>query len=396
VNFAELSLDATTSAFLDQVRAFLDELVTDDVHEEEWRTGSGHHDRVHRALGARGWLYPTWPPEEGGVGATELEGALFEHELVERDVPTVSRGTTRLVAGAVRRWMPADVQAELLPLMGRGELLAALGYTEPDGGSDLASVRTRAVRDGDDWVIAGQKMFTTGAQHCDYAFALTRTDPDLPKHKGLTTFLVPLKVPGVEIQAVHTVGGERTNMVFFDDVRVPDRLRVGPVNEGWAVVNGPLNAERGIDEAASLPLEEQPAHDVWKYVATMARTLHHAVEWAFSADHDGRRPIDDAVVRNRLARLAVDVELARATPGPMGRIVSSETLIRGTAEVLDLIGPRALIRRRQRGAIADGWFEYAHRYAQGTAIYGGTTDITRNVVAEQFLGLPRSRPASRT
>ncbi len=298
-----------------------------------------------------------------------------------------------MVVPSVERWLAEDLSRDLLLAAARGEILFCLGYTEPDGGSDLAAARTRAVRDGDEWLIQGQKMFTTGAQHCDYAFLLARTDLDAPKHKGLTMFLVPLRVPGVEIQAVHTLGGERTNMVFFDNVRVADSHRMGPENQGWMVLNAPLNVEHGMDEGGPKPLEELPGAYA-PAIGPLIDALRAAIAWAAETDADGRRPIDDPEVRARLAEVELDLAVAGVTPGPLGRVLSSGVFIRDAAELVDIVGADALISRQQPGAVGDGAIEFAHRFAQGHAIYGGTTDIFRNMIAEKFLGMPRSRPRS--
>jgi 3-oxocholest-4-en-26-oyl-CoA dehydrogenase alpha subunit len=386
VNFAPLELDQRAAAFLDEVTAFLDEHLTDAVHEEEWETGAGHNVAFHKALGARGWIVPAWPVERGGAGRSAFEEGLLERELAARHAPTITKGTTRLVLSAVEAHGSPELQADVLPGVASGDICFCLGYTEPDAGSDLAAARTRAVRDGDEWVINGQKMFTTGAQNCRYAFLVTRTNPDVPKHRGLTMFLCPLDE--VEIQAVHTLGGERTNMVFFDDARVADRYRLGPVDGGWGVLLGPLSAEHGMGADAGPPLDTPGG----MYGKATVDALRAAIEWAEQPGADGARPLDDPTVRRRLARSALDLEAMSHAPGPMGRIVSSEYLIRTARDLLDLVGPAGLLAHGADGAIGGGWLEYAHRFAQGTATYGGTTDVHRNIIAERMLGLPRSSP----
>lgn len=386
MNFAPLELDAETSAFRDQVLAFLDEHLTDDVHEDEWETGAGHNKAFHRALGERGWLVPTWPESEGGAGLTPFQAAIIERELAARHAPTITKGTTSLVLSAVVEHATQRVKDEVLGGVASGDICFCLGYTEPDAGSDLAAARTRAIRDGDEWIIDGQKMFTTGAQNCHYAFLVTRTNPDVAKHKGITMFLCPLD--GVEIQAVHTLGGERTNMVFFDNHRISDEYRLGDVDKGWSVLMGPLNAEHGMG-ADHGPVVESRGGMYGKATIDAVAT---AVEWARRADADGMRPIDDPDVRRRLARAELDIETMTLAPGPMGRIVSSENLIRSARDLIDLVGADGLLEHGADGAIGDGWLEYCHRYAQGTATYGGTTDVHRNIIAERMLGLPRSTP----
>lgn len=390
MDFRPIDLDDKTLAFWTEVRAFLDEHVTESVFDEEHRTGDGENFAITRKMGDRGWLYPTWPKEEGGAGLTHLQASILQREISDRFLPMITSGTTQLVVEAVKQWTPEPLRSQVLRGVTRGEIFLSLGYTEPDCGSDLANVKTRAERDGEEWVLNGQKIFSTGAHNCDYAFLLARTNPDVAKHKGLTMFLVPLKAKGVEIQPIHTLGGERTNTVFYDNVRFPDIHRMGPVDDGWNVLNGPLAAEHG-------RTEEELANEAGLGYAFGRHTraaLEVAVAWANTPGIDGRKPIDDPHVRRRLARVAVDVEVSFLTNGPMGRILASELLIRDSADLCDLVGPQALIARHGEGAIANGRLDAAHRMAQGTATYGGTVEVHRNIVAEHFLGLPRSRPSS--
>ena len=389
MDFSTIELDDATRAFWDEARAFCDEHVTSEVIAEEFRTGSGFNEGLHKAMGARGWIVPTWPREAGGAGATPLQAALLTRELRARHAPTISWGTTMNVLPAVEQWATDELKADVLPGVARGDVRFCLGYTEPDSGSDIAAARTRAQRDGDEWVIEGQKMFTTGAQNCQYSFLLTRTNPDAPKHKGLTMFLCPLAE--AEIRPIHTLGGERTNMVFYDSIRVLDHYRLGPVDQGWMVLLGPLNTEHAIGEDTHrVTLEDQGG----MYGSSSATSLEVALEWARTTGPDGRRPIDDPLVRQRLAQAALEVAVATASTGPAGRVISSEVAIRVNEDLIDLVGPRGLLAPGEEGAIGGGWLEYAHRFAQGTATYGGTTEVFRNIVAERFLGLPRSAPGS--
>jgi 3-oxocholest-4-en-26-oyl-CoA dehydrogenase alpha subunit len=389
VDFSRVELDDATQAFWVDVRDFCDTYVTTEVLDEEFRTGSGFNERLHKALGERGWILPTWPSEEGGAGATRLQAALLRYELDTRHAPMISYGTTMLILPAVLQWAGADLKADVLPKVAAGDVRFCLGYTEPDSGSDIAAARTRAIRDGDEWLIEGQKIFTTGAQNCQYSFLLTRTDPDAAKHKGLTMFLCPLD--DAEIHPIHTLGGERTNMVFYDSIRVADSYRLGPVNQGWTVLLGPLNAEHALGDGAGAVTLAEPGG---MYGRSAATALNVAVEWARATGTDGLRPIDDPIVRQRLARSALDVETATISSGPAGRVISSEVAIRVNEDLIDLVGPRGLLPRGADGAIGDGWLEYAHRFAQGTATYGGTTEVFRNIIAERVLGLPRSTGAS--
>ncbi|TDD38349.1 acyl-CoA dehydrogenase [Actinomadura sp. KC06] len=389
MDFSVLELDEDLTAFVTEVDGFLDEHLTQDVLDEEWETGAGHNRAFHRALGAKGWVFPAWPVEEGGAGLDPLRVHLLDTELRRREAPTITKGTTGLSVAGIRAYANDDLKADVLPRIARGEVCVCLGYTEPDTGSDLAGVRTKAVLDGDTWTISGSKMFTTGAQNCQYSFLLARSEPDASKHSGLTMFLVPLDSPGVEIRPVHTLGGERTNVVYYGDVQVPDHYRLGPRGHGWSVLSEPLRAEHGIgrDDAHGLA-EINPSG--LTYFHTLERLLERTLHWAVTdVRADGASPIDDPLVRARLGQVALDVEASRNTPPPMGRVLASELLIRDSADIIDLVGPKALIGRGEDGALEDGVIEWAHRFAQGTAIYAGTTEVHRNIIAERVLGLPR-------
>ncbi len=389
MDFRPVELDNETVAFWEQVRAFCDEHVTTAVVDEDLETGDGFNPNLHVGLGERGWILPTWAPEDGGAGATPLQAAILSRELRLRHAPMVSMGTTSLVLPAVLRWGSDELKKEVLPGVARGDVRLCLGYTEPDSGSDIAAAKTKAQRDGDEWVIDGQKMFTTGAQNCQYSFLITRTNPDAPKHKGLTMFLCPLN--DAEIRPLRTLGGERTNMVFYDGVRIADRYRLGPVDQGWMVLLGPLNAEHAMPEdRPSVPLDSPGG--MYGFSGVLA--FDEAVQWAYRPGLDGARPVDDPVVRRRLARHALDVEIATTATGPAGRVLSSEMAIRVGADLIDLVGPPGLLPRGEAGAVGEGWIEHCHRFAQGTATYGGTTDVFRNIIAERMLGLPRSSPGS--
>ena len=210
---------------------------------------------MHLALGEAGYLAREWKPESEG-GFNRVRRRIWELEKRRAHVPWVTSGTTAMIARSVEKFGSPELKAEVMPRVFSGHVRLCLGYTEPEGGSDVATCKTRAVRDGDDWVINGSKMFTTGAHNCQYVFLITNTDPDAPKHKSLTMFLVPLDSPGIEIQGIRTVDGDRTNIVYYSDVRVDDKYRLGEVNDGWTVVREPLNVEHGAVDAAPDGLQD--------------------------------------------------------------------------------------------------------------------------------------------
>lgn len=385
MDFGRIELTDELVDFWKDVNAFFDQHITAEVYEEEHRTGDGHNQILHEAMGKRGWLMPTWSVEEGGAGLDPLRERILRLELERRDPPLVTLSTTGMTAEVVRAQGSEALKEKVLPGVASGEVKICLGYTEPDGGSDLAGVRTRATKVDGGWVINGAKMFTTGAQNCQYTMMVTRTDPEAPKHRGITIFLVPLDGPGVEIQPIQTLGGERTNSVFYDDVFIDDDHRLGPVNEGWSVMSAPLNSEHGLKDADGLAEVSGGA----TYNATLRKLLWHTVNWAKIPSVDGQCEFNKPEVRVQLAEIALEVEMIRNTPGPMGRVFASEALIKRSAQLLDIVGPAALLPRGAQGAVEEGILEWGHRFAQGTAIYGGTTDVARNIVAQHTLKLPR-------
>jgi alkylation response protein AidB-like acyl-CoA dehydrogenase len=402
VDFSPITLDADAHAFWqDEVVPFYDEHLTTDLIERERREGNGFDPALERALGARGWLEPTAPPEQGGAGLDAVRAALVLGEEARRaGVLFVVKGSHQLVMDVVRRFGTPELQEAVLPAAAAGTVKCCLGYTQPDCGSDAAAVTTRAVRDGAQWVLNGQKMFSTGAHLCQYAMVTARTNPDAPKHRGITLFLVPLEQAGIERQGIDTLGGERTNFIYLDDAVVPDSHRLGPIDQGWQVASGALASEHGMD-AAHGGFDRPPTADrelmaamggAADWMGVLRLALDAAVEWARTAPGpDGTPMIDDPLVRARLARIFVDVEVSAATPAPFQRVVASDVLIRDAADLVDLCGVEGLLAAADPASAGHGMVEWAHRFAQGTSIYGGTTDIQRNLIAELFLGLPRHR-----
>jgi alkylation response protein AidB-like acyl-CoA dehydrogenase len=393
MDLSTVELTPEQQAFQQEVRAFLDEIVTEEVHEHERRTGDGFNEGVHLALGSKGWLFPDWPVEEGGAGLDRVCQRILALEISRREVPMITHSTTMLVWAAVELSADPELTARLKPEVAAGRVRFCLGYSDPEGGSDIAGATLRAVRDGDEWVLNGSKLWTTGAHNCQYTFLLTRSDPEAPKHKGLTMFLLPLDSPGVEIQAIRTYGGERTNAVYYTDVHVSDQYRLGEVNGGWATLQGPLSAEHGAG---------RPDDGLSDVAMTMgAREFEAAIDaaarWAKRTTRpDGTLVADDPVFLDRLGHLIVGTETVRVTPGPMGRVKSSLSYIAGIAELVDLVGPEALLPHGAEGAIEGGVLDYAHRFAQGTATYGGTTEVFKGMIAQHVLGLPRlSLPGSK-
>jgi 3-oxocholest-4-en-26-oyl-CoA dehydrogenase alpha subunit len=374
-----------------EAESFVAEHVTGELLEEELRTGDGVSRPMLRAMAAKGWVAPMWPEEEGGAGLDSFEAAAMLAVVRAAGGPTIGPGTTMLTANAVRAVGSAQLRQRILPGVAAGEILICLGYTEPEGGSDVFACKTRSVRDGDEWVVNGQKMFTTFAHRADYCFLLTRSDPASSGPRGLTMFLVPMDTPGIEIQALHTMGYERTNIVFYSDVRVSDELRVGEPEQGLHVIRAALEAEQN--------------------VAPTSRTSHlydAAVAWAAeTADAAANPMLDDPSVRRRLARLAIDAEVSEllgwrvafleqlgAKSGPHAAVFGPESYVKWSKEMLDMVGPAGMVDWSDPEAVHGGVFEYHFRCSVASTIYGGSSEVLRSLIAEQLLGLPRSRPKS--
>jgi alkylation response protein AidB-like acyl-CoA dehydrogenase len=374
-----------TDEFRASARAFLDEELTPELVERMYRTGVAHDDDFARKLSERGWLAPGWPVEWGGQGRDALEVMAFSEELGKAGAPYTGTGTTMAVAKIIHVLGTDSMRREILPRAMRAEIIMVLGFSEPESGSDVASAATRAVRDGDEWIINGSKMFTTNAHIADYVFLLTRTNADAAKHKGLTTFLVPMDDPGIEVQAVFTLSGERTNIVYFSDVHVPDSARIGEVDGGWKVMTTSLQDEH----AAGFGSDSE-------------RLLEAASSWAAASGCLG-----DPSVRLKLARAATEVEVARLlqrrsawmahegivpeAEGPMSKLFSSEALVRQAEDLCEMIGPDSLRSYLEPTAPEGGAMEHALRFSLGTTTYAGTSEIQRAIIAQRGLGLPRSR-----
>lgn len=386
----DFRLGPKSDAFREEVRAFLEEHLDDQVIERAHRTGTMHDKELHRALGTQGWIAASWPAEYGGQERDPYEMTALRDELRLAGVPTDGMALSLIVSQTIRRVGTEEQKRDFLPRALAGEIIMSLGYSEPDAGSDVASVKTRGIRDGEDWVINGQKMFTTLAHEANYVFLLARTNPDVPKHRGLTMFLVPLDAPGIEIQPVHTVGGERTNATFYNDVRVSDHYRIGEVDRGWDVMTVALTFERG-----GSGLSE--ADRVWALAADWATTTRRP---------DGTRVIDDPLVRERLARMRMHNEVAKllayrtsfvaasgALPGVEGsmhKLFYAESMTGDAAELVDMLDADGVLQHGEERAPVEGWAEHLFRHAAVTTIYGGTSEMQRSIIAERGLGLPRA------
>jgi 3-oxocholest-4-en-26-oyl-CoA dehydrogenase alpha subunit len=382
MDFSQVELDADDRAFRSELRDFLRVHVTDEVIRRDRATGENFDEGVHLALGAAGYLAADWNAEADG-GFSPLRRRIWDLEIGRAHTPWFHWGTTALVAKFVAQFATAELRDEVLPGVLSGEIRLCLGYTEPEGGSDVATCKTRAARDGSAWLINGAKMFTSNAHNARYVFLLTNTDPAGPKHHNLTLFLVPLSTPGIEIQGLRTIDGDRTNIVYYSDVRVDDRYRVGQVNGGWTVMREALDAEHGLAEADTAGLQN---------IAVMTE---HALLAAEAVDTVAAAGAHEGSAQYRLGRSAARIEAALSTPGMFGRVAIAQAMRDIAPDLMDVLGPAAALPVDTAGAAGEGAAEYVFRLAGPTGVYGGTLEVFRNMIAQHVLGLGRPTYAPR-
>ena len=383
-------------AFRDEVRAWLDENLTDDFRALGGDAGPADDrdwdQRVvwERILGEAGWIGMGWPKEVGGRELGLIEQVIFNEEYAKANAPArVSFFGEGLLGPTIVALGTPEQKARFLPPILKAQEFWCQGYSEPDAGSDLAGVKTMAVLDGDEWVISGQKIWTTFAHHADWCFAVVRTDPDAPKHKGLSYLLVPMDQPGVEVRGIKTiVGSSEFNEVFFTEARTAKENVVGAVNDGWKTAMATLGFERGTAFLGQqLKFEEEMRHLI--------------------AEAQKRGRTDDPVLRERLADAYVRLRIMRfngermltnlAVKGVLGPESSVGKLYwstwhRALGELAtEVLGADAMI-------LGDGYepdaFETSFLASRAETIYAGSSEIQRNVIAERVLGLPREPAAN--
>jgi alkylation response protein AidB-like acyl-CoA dehydrogenase len=395
MDFSRVQLSDDDLAFREELRSFVKTVVTEDVIRRDRETGENFDEGVHLALGAAGYLARDFSDESDG-GFSAVRRRIWGLEIGRAHTPWFHWGTTSMVAHTVDQFGSPELKTEVLAKVLSGEYRLCLGYTEPEGGSDVATCKTRAVRDGDGWIINGSKMFTSNAHNAQYVFLVTNTDPEAPKHKSLTMFLVPMESPGVQIQPIRTVDGDRTNITYYSDVRIDDRYRVGEVNGGWAVLRGALNAEHGTGERDAHGLEKIAAMS--EHLVLLAEAIDKVAAKTTEVDENGRRLIDDQSVKYRLGRAVARLEAAMSTPEMFGRVAIAQTMRDVSPDLMDILGSSSSLPVGTKGATDDGGAEYIFRLASPTGIYGGTLEVFRNMIAQHALGLGRpnhSPPAKR-
>lgn len=392
----DFGLQPDSIQFRSDLQGYLDGLelsrVVTETLEDDHEAGPAGQDLLAK-MGIDGWLGVGWPEEYGGGGRSAVDQLIFLEEMAYRRLPNggltiTSVGPTLIKLGT------AEQKGEYLPPILRGELHFAVGYTEPDVGSDVAAVRTRAVRSDNDYVINGHKLYTTGAHNCSHIWLAVRTHVTEVRHRGLSVLIVPLDTPGVTVLPLYTQADTRTNEVYFEDVRVPVANLVGKESEGWTVMMAALDFER-----------------IFAYSAAL-RDFEELVAWLRIHPTIGAPHITDRTVAHRLAAMAAELDVARllslraacmmdkglipTAEASALKIWVSELRHRIAMEGMSLMGEQALLKTGEADAPAGGQLE--HQYRAGTVLKfaSGTNEIQRDIVAQRGLGLPRAVQGSRT
>jgi 3-oxocholest-4-en-26-oyl-CoA dehydrogenase alpha subunit len=385
-----------------QLREYFAGLMTPEVRRGladpggDYGDGQAYRDVV-RQLGRDGWLVLGWPAENGGRGGSMLDQLIFTDEAAAAGVP-VPFLTINTVGPTIMRFGTDEQKARYLPKIAAGEIHFSIGYSEPEAGTDLASLRTRAVRDGESYVINGQKMWTSLIQYADFVWLACRTDPDAPRHKGLSILIVPTDAPGFSWTPVHTMAGPTTSATYYSDVRVPASALVGEENRGWPLITNQLNHER-VALTSSAPIR---------------LALREVCDWAAATKlASGERVIDQEWVRLNLARVHAKAEflklinwrIASEAGGGggergsgLGPATASATKVFGTEFateayrlLMEVLGANAYVREGSAGALLSGRVERMHRAALILTFGGGTNEVQRDIIAAAGLGLPYAR-----
>lgn len=390
----DFSLTQEEREFRDEVRQFLKRELTPEVwarhrdHDEQGMWSAEFTKTFRRKLGAAGYIGMGWPKEWGGGGRSRTLQAILWDEMEYHRAPGIDRSVT-YVPNAVLAFGSTEQKANFVPRMSLGEISWFVGYSEPEAGSDLASLKTRAVPDGDFYVITGQKSFSSDAHMADYAWMATRTDATSSKHDGLTMFIVDMTLPGITVAKHPTLAGWTHHSVHFDQVRVHKSMMVGALNQGWKVIMGAIDFERAALSSSGLVSYQ------------LDRLLSFCSAWPRGAG----TMLDDDVTRDKLVGLAIEAEATKlmahwlASMHARGLRPQHETstallVKRETARLFDtigleMLGSHAPLRTGSAHAALDGEVELEYRDHLYFQFAAGGFDITRNVIASRGLGLPR-------
>jgi len=385
-DFAKLVQD-----FLEEQRDHADaaEIMAPERDHHAQAADSPERRAFNRRLSEKGYLGMTWPKEHGGQERDGIYDYLLNEELALRGMPQTGKGVG-CIGNTLIRHGSKELQDEFLPKILAATIEFAIGYTEPSAGSDLAALSLRAVRDGDEWVLNGQKMFSTSAHFADWYWLAARTDFDAPKHKGISLFLVPMNHPGITIHEIKALGHYRTNQVFLDDVRVPIGALVGEENQGWKYICEALDYERFTIWTLS-PLQRKFERAMEAIAQTRTREC--------GADHN-------PAIQRDMARLVVDLEAVKvlqrrvlfeaskgrvpAVEAAMFKLKSTHLGQRLTNLMMDALGPQGLLLSGEKDSVDDGVWPQFYQTTTIDTIAGGSSEIQKNIIAKRGLSLPFS------
>ena len=378
-------------AFREELKSWLNtELAarpgSDSNPDSEW----AFNLEMRRKLAEKGWLTMAWPEEYGGQSASHMMQVIFAEEMSYNNAPGRDVFGTKMMAPTLMIHGTEDQKQQFLPPVSRGDVQWCQGYSEPESGSDLASLQTRAIEDGDDFVVNGTKVWTSGAHRADHIMVLTRTDPDAPKHRGISFLLCDMNTPGITVNPIINMAGDHSfNMVTFEDVRIPKKNLVGEQNRGWYVGATLLDFERsGVD-----------------YSAGAKRTLEELVEFAKTNSKNGVLLANDPVTRNRLSDLAIEVEVSKLISyniawmqgqglvpnkeASMGKVLGTELQQHVSETGMHMLGMHGQLEPGSKPAPLEGKVEHMYLTDVSQTIQAGTSEIQRNIIATRGLGLPR-------
>ncbi|MGV0626220.1 acyl-CoA dehydrogenase [Mycolicibacter minnesotensis] len=391
----QISYTPAQEELRNELRSYFTTLMTPERREAlsstqgEYGTGNVYRETVAQ-MGRDGWLTLSWPKEYGGQARSPMEQLIFTDEAAIAGAP-VPFLTINSVAPTIMAFGTEEQKKFFLPKIAAGDLHFAIGYSEPGAGTDLASLRTTAVRDGDDYVINGQKMWTSLIAYADYVWLAARTNPEAKKHRGISMLIVPTTAEGFSWTPVHTMAGPDTSATYYQDVRVPVTALVGEENAGWKLVTNQLNHER-VALVSAQPI----------FVA-----LEEVREWAQNTkDAQGNRIIDSQWVQLNLARVLAKAEVLKlinwelasadkAAPSPAdasaAKVFGTELATEAYRLLMEVLGTAATVRQDSPGALLRGRVERMHRACLILTFGGGTNEVQRDIISMVALGLPRNR-----
>lgn len=378
------------AALRDEIAAYFGKLITPEIRDAlRPHSATPIYREVIRQMGKDGMLALGWPVEHGGRGLGPVEQLIFVREALRAGaaLPFLTLST---VGPTLMTYGSEAQKAKLLPAIAKGRVHFSIGYSEPEAGTDLASLKTRAVFRGDHFVVNGSKIYTSLVEGADYIWLAVRTDPEAPKHKGISILIVDAKAPGVMFTPIETVAGMRTNVTYYSDVRVPADMLVGDLNQGWQLITSQLNFERIGIAARCIHGEE------------LYRRVH---QWARETLRDGRLVIESPGPRRLLAHVYARLELlwllnfrlaaqlATGAPDPAfasaAKVHGVECMIEVCRDLLQVVGFGGLVRRGSPAAILNGDLEAEYRKCQNSTFGGGSAEVMREIVAQRGLGMPK-------